>query len=151
MDFGSAVLAGIVATVVMTAIMYMAKSMGMDMDMPRMLGLMFAGPDKSGLVFGIGLMVHLMMGAVFGIVYALGFEVLGVEASWLWGAVFGVVHGVMAGTAMEMMPAMHPRMGDGEVLADPGPFARNYGAMMPAGIIMMHVIFGIVIGLIYNA
>lgn len=151
MDLTSALLAGIVATIVMTIVMYLAKGMGMQMDMPRMLGLMFAGPDQSGLVFGLGLVAHVMMGAVFGIVYALGFEALGVESSWLWGAAFGIAHGVVAGMAMAMMPAMHPRMGDGQVLAAPGPFARNYGTLMPVGVIMLHVVFGIVVGLVYSA
>lgn len=94
MDWGNAILAGLVATAVMTAVMYLGKAMGMPMDMPRMLGLMFVGPDSVGLVYMLGLMVHLMMGVIFAIVYAALFDLLGVDANWLWGAIFGAItHG----------------------------------------------------------
>ncbi len=148
-DWGSAVVAGLVATAVMTALMYMGKAMGMRMDMPRMLGLMFTGPDSTGVVYALGLIAHFMMGVLFAIIYAALFSLLGIEASWLWGAVFGAVHGVMAGMAFRMMPAMHPRMGPGEVLAAPGPFGANYGSMIPVGVMMLHIIFGAVVGWLY--
>ncbi len=50
MDWGNAILAGLVAAAVMTVLMYLRKTMGMPMDMPRMLGLMFVGPGSSGAV-----------------------------------------------------------------------------------------------------
>jgi hypothetical protein len=148
MDWGNIVLAGVVATVVMTVLMYAGRMMGMPMDIPRMLGLMFTGPGNSGAVYGIGLMVHVMMGIAFAIVYALLFDALGIGANWVWGGAFGIVHGAVVGMAMTMMPVMHPRMGDGEVLSAPGPFGANYGSMVPLGIIMLHVVFGIVVGAI---
>lgn len=62
---GSAIVAGLVATLVMTLLMYTAKAMGMPMDMPRMLGLMFTGPENTGAVYTLGLIVHFMIGAVY--------------------------------------------------------------------------------------
>jgi len=150
-DWGDAVLAGLLATAVMTVLMYLGKAMGMPMDMPRMLGLMFVGPDSSGVVYGLGLAVHFMMGVIFAVVYAVLFDALGVDADWLWGAVFGAVHGVIAGMAFGMMPAMHPRIGPGEVLAAPGPFGVRYGSAVPTGVILLHVVFGAVIGRVYGS
>jgi hypothetical protein len=92
----------------------------------------------------------MMMGVVFAIIYAFLFDLLGVNANWLWGAVFGAIHGVIAGMAFGMMPAMHPRMGEGEVLAPPGPFGKNYGTMVPIGVLVLHVIFGVVVGVLYS-
>jgi hypothetical protein len=149
MDIGSAIVAGLVATAVMTGLMYVGRSMGMPMDMPRMLGLMFTGPENSGKVYGTGMVVHFMMGVIFAIIYILVLEVLGVSATWLWGAVLGAVHGVVAGGALGMMPAMHPRMGEGQALAAPGMFGTNYGTMVPAGVLMLHIVFGATIGLLY--
>ncbi len=149
-DWGNAVVAGLVATAVMTALMYMGKAMGMRMDMPRMLGLMFTGPDNTGAVYALGLVAHFMMGILLAIIYAALFSLLGIDASWLWGAVFGAAHGVIAGMAFGMMPAMHPRMGSGGVLAAPGPFGINYGSMIPVGVMMLHVIFGAVVGWLYS-
>ncbi|MBW3633520.1 MAG: hypothetical protein KY456_10900 [Chloroflexi bacterium] len=142
MDWGSALVAGVVATAVMTILMYLGKAMGMPMDMPRMLGLMFVRPHSSSLVYVLGLMVHFMMGVVFAVVYALLFDALGIDPSWLWGALFGAVHGVIAGMAFGMMPAMHPRMGNGDELPAPGLFGRNLGSMVPVAIIVVHVVFG---------
>lgn len=116
-----------------------------------MLGLMFVGPDNAGLVYMLGLMVHLMMGVIFAIVYAALFDILGVDANWLWGAIFGAVHGVIAGMAFGMMPAMHPRMGPSEVLAAPGLFGVRYGSMVPIGVLLLHVVFGAVVGGVYAA
>lgn len=150
MDWGSAIWAGIVATAVMTVLMYMGKAMDMPMDMPRMLGLMFTGPDNTSAVYGLGLAVHFMMGILFALIYATLFALFGIAANWIWGAVFGAVHGVIAGMAFGMMPAMHPRMGEGEVLAPPGPFGSNYGPMVPVGVIVLHIIFGAVVGWLYT-
>jgi hypothetical protein len=52
--------------------------------------------------------------------------------------------------AFGMMPAMHPRMRDGQVLAAPGRFGKNYGSMVPAGVLMLHIIFGVVLGILYS-
>lgn len=149
MDIGSAVIAGLVATAVMTATMYMGRAMGMPMDMPRMLGLMFSGPENTGVVYVLGLAVHFMMGIVFAIIYALAFEFLGINATWLWGAALGVVHGFAVGLSFGMMPAMHPRMGDDQALSAPGIFGKEYSPMMPAGVIMLHLVFGLIVGVLY--
>lgn len=149
MDIGMAIVAGIVATAVMTALMYGARVMKMNMDMPRMLGLMFSPPENRSMVYLIGFVMHFMMGGIFGLLYAALFEALDISAGILWGGFFGLVHGLVAGMALGMMPAMHPRMGEGQVLTAPGPFAVKWGGMLPAGIIMLHIVFGAVVGAIY--
>jgi hypothetical protein len=146
MEWDMVVLAGIVATAVMTVVMYMGKAIGMEIDMPRMLGLMVVDPSNVATV--IGLVIHFMMGVVFAAVYALVFEGLDIDPTWLWGALFGAVHGILAGMAMGMMPAMHPRMGVGQELPDPGVFGRNLGAMIPVAILSLHLVFGAIVGAI---
>jgi len=148
MDWSSAVLAGVVATVVMTALMNLGKVMGMSMDMPRMLGLIFAEPG-SGAVGAIGLVIHLMMGIVLAIVYVLLFLTFGIAPGWQWGAAFGAIHGVVAGLALGMMPMLHPRMGNGQELPAPGVFGKNLGEMTPMAVILLHVVFGAVVGVVY--
>lgn len=74
--WGNAIWAGLVATVVMTVLMYMGRAMGMKMDMPR--------------------------------------------------------------------------MGEGKVLPPPGFFGKNYGGMIPFGIIMLHLVYGAIVGAIYS-
>lgn len=149
MDWASAIIAGIVATGVMTVLMAMGTSMGIHMDMPKMLGAMFVDPGSS-MVSKIGLAVHIMMGVAFAIIYAALFDALDVDASLAWGALFGAGHGIVAGMGMGMMPMMHPRMGEGEGLPVPGPFGVKLGMMAPVGLIVLHVIFGTIVGGIYS-
>lgn len=149
MDWGSAIWAGLAATAVMTVLMYLGGAMGMKMDIPRTLGLMVVGPDNPALVV-VGLMLHVMMGVVFAIIYAVLFDLFNIDPSWLWGAIFGGAHGIIAGMAMGMMPMVHPRMGPDKPLAAPGMFGRNLGAMVPVGFILLHIIFGAVVGGLYS-
>jgi hypothetical protein len=81
--------------------------------------------------------------------------------AWWVGAVIGIAHGLLAGIAMAMLPAMHPRMHAGATpvlaaasgspveLAPPGFFAQNYGAATPPGVVLAHVIYGLIVGLVY--
>jgi uncharacterized membrane protein YeaQ/YmgE (transglycosylase-associated protein family) len=77
------------------------------------------------------------------------FSAFGLPGSWLWGLVFGAVHGVMAGLVMGMMPLVHPRVGPGKELPSPGLFAKNISPMAPMGLIMLHLVYGAVVGAIY--
>lgn len=151
MNWGSAIIAGLVATIVMTILMYMGKAMGMRMDMPRILGLMFAQPEHRGSIYTIGMIVHLMIGVIFAIIYGLLFNLFGIPANWLWGAVFGLIHGIVIGLMLPIMPSIHPRMGGSNVLPRLGAFASNYGSMIPVAWIVLHIIFGAVIGWLYSA
>ncbi|MEX2229982.1 MAG: hypothetical protein WEB13_10140 [Dehalococcoidia bacterium] len=156
---GTAVFAGLIGTVVMTAIMYGAAMMGMKMDMPMMLGTMLM--PRGTAAWLVGVMVHLMMGAIFFVVYAALFDAFAIESGIVgWAALFGAVHGVIAGMALGMMPMMHPRLettpagggppSSGGVPA-PGIFARNLGPIGPVAIIVLHVVFGAVAGVVYTA
>ncbi len=143
MDWDLVIWAGVLATAVMTVVIYLGKAAGMQMDMPRMLGLMVVEPSSAATI--IGLIIHFMVGVIFAAVYALIFEALDIEPGWVWGALFGAVHGIVAGMAMGMMPAMHPRMGEGHALPNPGMFGRNMGAMIPVAIIVLHLIYGAIV------
>lgn len=139
MEFGSAIIAGLVGTAVMTALMYMAPRMGMpEMDIMGMLGTMVTadeGPAKP-----IGAVMHFMMGAIFAVIYALLWaNVLG-AATWLWGLIFGAVHGIIAIVTMPMMVRMHPRLPE-----------MAMGPPMMAGLLMGHLVFGLVVVLVYGA
>lgn len=104
---------GLVATIVMSAMMKMASSMGLTQMPPmhQISGAMFSGDED--VANKIGFAVHyVMMGTVvFGLIYAAIIAAVGVNAV-LAGAVIGLVHAlIVGGVAMPMMPAMHPRMG----------------------------------------
>jgi hypothetical protein len=157
-----AIVAGLAGGLMMSALMTMMRSMGKtEMDMALLQGSMFT--DDRGRARAIGLFTHLVMmsAVVFGSIYALLFAILGVEQgnAWWVGGAIGVVHGLLAGMGMAMMPSMHPRMpaqaqvGEGTrhslQLEPPGLFGKNYGGATPPGMLMAHIIYGIVVGLVY--
>mgnify|MGYP000377392365 CR=1 FL=1 len=154
MNVGTAVLAGLVATLVMTVLMYAANITGMvKMDMPLMLGAMVAEPGSTARLLGLG--IHFMMGVIFALIYAAIWSGTGIAPSAATGLLFGLVHGLAAGVAMGAMPVMHPRMSasaspDGRTLPSPGVFALNYGMMGAAGVLVLHLAYGLVLGLIYR-
>ncbi len=153
-ELGTAVIAGLAATAVMTVALYMGFLMGMRMDMPMMLGTMLL--PRGPAAWALGLMMHFMMGAGFFVIYAILFNVLSIEESLVvWGAIFGLVHGTIAGMAMGMMNVMHPRMetsagqaGVGALQA-PGFFGLRVSSMAPVAILMLHAIYGAVGGAAY--
>lgn len=104
-----------------------------------------------------------MGSVVFGLVYAAVFTAVD-SASVLTGLIVGAVHGVVVGAmAMPMMPAMHPRMmasppggavstGGGTVtLSKPGFFGANWGGMTPVGLLVGHLVYGLLVALVYSA
>lgn len=144
LSWGRAILAGLVATLVMTLIMNAGRFVGVELNMPGVLGAMF-GPPSENLTLGYTL--HFGMGVVFAIAYALVFTVVG-RAGAEGGAILGLVHGLVAGVMLGILPIMHPNMGPGEAIAPPGFFALNLGAMAAIMVIVGHVIWGTIVGVI---
>lgn len=62
---------------------------------------------------------------------------------------FGAVHGVLVAAMMPVMLSMaHPLVRNGTMSA-PGVAMTGMGKMTPMGIVMAHVVFGVVSGVIY--
>lgn len=137
--------AGLVATVVMTAMMYAGPMMGMPkMDVATMLGTMFTQHMKTA--FWIGTIIHLMMGVVlFPFVYAKLLQ----PASGN-GAVRGITMGVILFllsnlVLMPMMGIIHPMVKSGMMPA-PGLLMLHMGTMAPLGSLLGHLIYGALLG-----
>lgn len=169
MDFDllAALGAGFVATLAMTALIAMARAAGMT-RMPSfemLTGSMMSGNPATARAMGVVIHYIVMGTIVFGIIYALLFTVFN-SASWWVGLLIGVVHGIVVGLIMGMMPAMHPRMGrpsaaqpntssvtttsNGVRLSAPGLFGTRWGAMTPAGVLIGHAVYGVVLALVYT-
>jgi hypothetical protein len=155
MSWGSWLLWGFVATVVLTTVM--AGSQGLRftrMNIPYLLGAMFTpSRDRAKL---IGFVVHLMNGWVFSLVYVAAFQAWD-RATWWLGAVIGLVHAAFVLTAgMRILPGLHPRMASEQQgptvsrqLEPPGFLALNYGARTPLSVLGAHIIFGAILGGFY--
>lgn len=149
MNILGAIIAGLVGTFAMTALMMMAPRMGLpEMDIVKMLGTMFT--PKPNRILGMGM--HLVNGVIFAIIYA-----------WLWsagvtlggslilsGIIFGVIQWLIVGLVMGMMPMLHAGIQAGAVNA-PGIYMTNRGGGMAfAGGLMGHIVFGLVVSFVYG-
>ena len=155
MNVPSILLWGFAATVVLTALTIAAQSLGLTrIDIPFILGTIFTA-DRDRAKF-LGLVVHLISGWVFALVYALFFENVHM-ATWWFGALIGVMQGVIVVVAfLPLLPGVHPRMVSDfrgpeptRLLEPPGFLATNYGRMTPVVTIIAHAIYGAILGTFY--
>ena len=156
MNWGSWLLWGFVATVVLTTIMAGSQGMRLTrMSLPYMLGTIFTPNRDRAKVLGFGL--HLMNGWIFALLYVAAFHAWGLATWWLGGGI-GLVHAAFVLTVgMRLMPGMHPRMASEQQgptvmrqLEPPGFLALNYGYQTPITVLMAHLAFGVILGTFYE-
>lgn len=155
MSWGSWLLWGFVATVVLTTVMAGSQGMRLTrMNIPYLLGAMFTpSRDRAKLV---GFLVHLMNGWLFSLLYVATFHAWD-RATWWLGIVIGLVHAAFVLTAgMRILPGLHPRMASEQYgptvsrqLEPPGFLALNYGARTPISVFVAHAVFGAILGAFY--
>ena len=122
---------GIVGTALMTMVMLMAPKMGMPkMDVPGMLAGMMGGNRT------IGMVMHFMMGILFAIVYT--FLPAFAGNVWINAIVLGLVHWLVVGAMMGVMPKMMSAMPDN------GFYMMGNGGMMAfMGGAVGHIVFAL--------
>ena len=151
-DGGAAIGAGLIAGTAMSMLLYMGIAMmpkQMKMNLFLMLGTMFFRDRPMAYVAGA--MMHAMMSIVFALVHVAFFTAFDLDTSLAaWGIVFGVIHWMVSGMGLGMMPTMHPLIRRGEMAA-PGAFALSYPSMTATGFLMLHVVFGVLVGASYSA
>lgn len=153
MDWGGWAVFGLVATTLLTAALILVQLAGRTrLDLPLLLGTMVVEDPDAARAAGFAL--HLGFGQLFAVFYAAGFAALDRNGWWL-GALFGLVHAVVALTVLvPLLPGVHPRMASERagpsstaVLEPPGLFALNYGVATPAVTIVGHLLYGVLLGL----
>jgi|ERR1041384_6397201 hypothetical protein len=153
MDWQGWITFGLIATVVLTGTMAAAQMIGLSrMDIPFMLGTMFSRRPERARTFG--LLLHLLNGQVFALLYASAFALIG-RATWWMGLSFGVIHGIAALTVViPFLPGVHPRMASDRsgpalvgALEPPGLLALNYGVQTPVVSLAAHALYGLILGM----
>jgi uncharacterized membrane protein YagU involved in acid resistance len=105
----------------------------------------------------LGVLVHVINGWIFSFIYVAAFEHSG-GPTWWKGAAIGLVHATFVlAAAMPALPGMHPRMASESrgptvvrQLEPPGFFALHYGIQTPVWSVIAHVVFGIILGVLYR-
>jgi hypothetical protein len=143
---------GFVGTLMLTGLRAATELRLTRIDLPFLLGTAFTSDRVRAKALGYAL--HLLAGLTFASLYYLVFRAIG-EASWWLGALFGLVHGLFAGSALVniLLPLVHPRMGSAAsaagsrpLLEPPGFLLLNYGASTPAVTLAVHVVYGAIVG-----
>jgi uncharacterized membrane protein YagU involved in acid resistance len=148
---------GFAATVILTTLMAGSQGVGMTrMNIPYLLGTMFTPNRDRAKVFGV--LLHLVNGWAFSLIYVVAFHAWGGPAWWK-GAAIGLVHAAFVLTAaMPAIPGLHPRMASESrgptvvrQLEPPGFLGLHYGVQTPISIVLGHIAFGVVLGAFYTA
>ncbi len=125
--------AGFVATLILSALMAMKAMMGVtpELNPIKMIA------DMLGASPAVGWAMHFMIGTMlWGTLFAWLNPSLPGESHWLRGIVFAV------GAWLVMMVVMMP-------MAGAGLFGSDLGMMAPVMTLMLHIVFGFVLGAVY--
>ncbi|MEO6966956.1 MAG: DUF6789 family protein [Rhodanobacteraceae bacterium] len=127
--------AGLIATVVLTILMVIKAKMGMlpQLNIPMMLAGMLGG------ALIVGWIAHFVIGIViYGLVLANAYDVIPGANATVKGLVLSVIGWLI------MMIILMP-------LAGAGLFGMNLGIMAPIATLILHLIYGAVLGASYDA
>jgi hypothetical protein len=156
MNWPSSLLVGFVGTLLLTTLEAGAQQLHLTrMSIPYLLGAAFTPSRDRAKV--IGFFAHLLNGQLFALVYVAVFNAVG-GAGILRGMIVGLLHAaVVLLVIVPLLPCVHPRMasahqGPTELrqLEPPGPLALHYGASTPAMVVLAHLVFGAVVGGLYQ-
>jgi uncharacterized membrane protein YagU involved in acid resistance len=130
LNWKRAVVGGVAATAVMTALMLMAPAMGLPpMNIGAMLGSVMGGS------LALGWMAHFVIGTVLAIVYAALFAARLPGPGFVRGASYGLAPWIMA--QLVVMPMMGAGLFGGSLVA-------------ALGSLMGHLVYGAVLGGVYG-
>ncbi len=156
MNWGSWLLWGFLATLVLSAISAGVQGLGLTrMNIPYLLGTIFT-PDRDRAKL-YGFLVHVAAGWIFSLFYVFIFQSLG-RAGWWRGVVIGVVHALFVLlVVVSMLPGLHPRVASEQsgptaqnLLEPPGFLALHYGFRTPLSVLLSHAVFGAILGAFYR-
>lgn len=153
MSVWGAIAGGFVGTLVLTTVLRAGTELGLTrMDLPFLLGTVLSVDRVRAKALGYA--SHFLVGQVFALIYYAVFSAIHTSGFAL-GALFGLVHGVFAGTALVnvLLPVVHPLMGTPDSAADshpllepPGFLMLNYGRRTPLVSVIAHIAYGAIVG-----
>ncbi|MBA3467080.1 MAG: hypothetical protein H0T21_06685 [Gemmatimonadaceae bacterium] len=146
MKVGKAFTAGIVGGVAMTLLAWLGRQMGIGLNGEMMLGTMVSSPGSAAWL--IGFAMHMMLSVAIALIYAWGFERVTHRAGLVVGLGFAVIHVILAGMVMGIIPAIHPMIP--EQMPAPGAFMANMGTSFVALFVIEHLVFGAIVGAMYG-
>ncbi len=122
LDLSRALVAGLVATIIMTVVMAF-----FGMNLMKMLGGMFLPGSSTGVQYAVGGAMHLMVGLIYAVIFAWLFGRVRVWHPVVKGTIYGLAIGAIA---LAVMPVAAAVMGGGAAANPCNPCAAK-GAANP--------------------
>ncbi|MCL0102143.1 hypothetical protein M1O29_03570 [Dehalococcoidia bacterium] len=147
-QLGHSVWIGMVATSVMTGVLYLLPVVGFPKtDVAYFLGSFLKFPRSRIVLLGLG--IHFATGIIFAFLYGLGFLFLDVNPRWWVGALGGIMHWFAIMMSMDMLGEINREVKEGR-LRKPGLFMSNLGIASAVASLARHISFGTTVGLLYG-
>ncbi|MGD8748803.1 MAG: hypothetical protein PVI44_10075 [Balneolaceae bacterium] len=137
-----AALSGFIGAIILTLLIYLLKLFGQDVDIPYLIGIRFVNIEHKTKAYLVGILLHLIIGAGWGVLYVTLLRGLAITINWPAGILWGFAHGVFTGTMLGILAESHPYIGAGKPISEPGIMGSNWGTLIPYWILGLHVIFG---------
>ncbi len=152
----SALVGGMLGAAVLNTLLQGSQRLRLSrINFPYLLGTIFTlNRDKAK---WIGMILHFVLAVFFALLYAVGFHIFH-RSDWWLGALFGALHAsFLLIVVLPEFPAFHPHMASEhqgpmhlKQLEPPGFMGLHYGFHTPLTIYISHIVFGIVVALIYR-
>lgn len=137
-----AALAGFMGAIILTLLMYLLKLGGQSLDIPYLIGTYFFDISKRTEVYVVGITLHLLIGAVWGLLYVILITAMAFTPNWPIGMLWGLAHGIFVGSMMGILAENHPAIGSGKAIPDPGIMGQLWGTYIPYYVLGLHIIYG---------
>jgi hypothetical protein len=147
MRSGRALLFGILGAASISLLTGIMRGIGMPLSIEILLGTL-PGLAPGPAAFGLGLLMHLAMGGIFGLLYGWLFERVWDHGGAPTGMLLAVIHAALIGILIGLTPQFHPAVP--ERLADPGPYFANLGSLGVITFFATHLVYGIIMGAGYG-
>ena len=147
---------GVVGGAAMSAVMFLARLLGLQANLEMMLGTLFLPPGA--VAWGVGFVVHLVVSGLIGLLYGRGFERVTHRASAGAGMLLSVVHIIAGGLLLgSVLPALHPLVPEAmpmpeHAMATPGYFMLGLGHALIGlfAFVFVHMVYAAVVGMLYG-
>lgn len=134
-------IAGIIGAALLAIASAFARRAGIPMDLEWLQGSLFTGAEgaRGASAYLLGLVVQLAVGGVLGLIYG---AILAhtPQPSLRAGAFLGLVHALIAGVLLALVPMLHPAVP--EALSAPGLLMSGRGTGASTVFVLLHVGFG---------
>lgn len=134
---------GVLGALAISAVAAAARGVGVPVRIELYLGTMFGLVGTAA--FAVGLIMHVVIGVLFALLYAELFERVWLHGGAGMGMILSFLHASIIGMLLGMTAMLHPHVP--ELLPEPGAYFSKTGGT--AGVVVfyaLHLVYGAIVG-----